>query len=373
MRSKAIYFPGLNGLRAIAAVAVVISHVTLALQQFNLNPYILGKAFDGQPKGLTLAGYGVSIFFVLSGFLITYLLEAEKLVTDIDIKKFYFRRILRIWPLYYLYLLLCVIAIIIFKLDLNIQSLFFYIFYAANVPFILGTMLPFLAHYWSLGVEEQFYLFWPWVIKKIDRYLIPILVVAIMTLISAKVLLHIFRPGSILETTIHVTRFHCMMIGALGAILYRQENRLFLWITDNKIAQAIAWLAIFLVAINKFHIASIIDTEIISLVGLTLIIGQIRIKNRLINLEKNILDFLGKISYGIYVIHPLLIFLIAKVLCNLKWPDPLRYFLAYTSVLGTTIVLSYLSYNYFEKYFLKLKKRFVVVNSSPTKNPDADE
>ena len=367
MKTKSIYFPGLNGLRAIAAVAVVISHITLALKEFHLNPYILGKSEDGKSEGLLLAGFGVSIFFVISGFLITYLLQVEKEVNNISIKKFYLRRILRIWPLYYAYLILALITIIVFKLDWNVKSLLLYIFYAANIPIILDTALPFLSHYWSLGVEEQFYLFWPWFNKKIGKNLITVILILIILLLGTKVGLHLFRPNSLLESIIHVTRFHCMMIGAIGAILYKQSNHWFLKLTDNKIAQGICWFILFLVAINKYHFASIIDNEIISIVALVLIIGQINIKNRLINLEINILDFLGKISYGIYVIHPLIICWLSKAFDHISVETPYKYFEVYAITLGLTILLSFLSYKYFEQYFLKLKKKFVVVPSSSTK------
>ena len=367
MKSKTIYFPGLNGLRAIAAIAVVITHVTLKLSEFNLDPNIFGTFKDGKPKGLFLANYGVSIFFVLSGFLITYLLLEEKMQTQIDIKKFYFRRILRIWPLYYFYLAVALITISVFGLGLNMNSLFYYIFYTANIPSILVTTIPLLAHYWSLGVEEQFYLFWPWVIKKGNKLILPI-VAAITVLIGTKIFFHVFYPNSIVEMAIHITRFHCMMIGALGAILYKNNNQLFLKLTDNKIAQAVCWGIMFLIAINKFHFASVIDNELISVVAIILIIGQVNIKNRIINLEIRVFDYLGKISYGIYVIHPLLIFLFSKLLFQLDIPSPYKYFVVYLIILGATILMAHLSYTYFEKYFMGLKKRFVVVNSSPTRS-----
>ncbi len=366
MKNSTIYFPGLNGLRAIAAIAVVLTHITLKLGEFGLDPFIFGTLSDGKPKGLMLGPYGVSIFFVLSGFLITYLLLEEKARKDIDVKKFYFRRILRIWPLYYLYLSVSLITIMAFNLELNKDSLFFYIFYAANIPSILVTTIPLLAHYWSLGVEEQFYLFWPWVIKKINKPVIP-LVIAITILMGTKLFFHFYSPGSIVESAIHITRFHCMMMGALGAIFYRERNELFLKLVDNKITQSFCWGLLFLTAINKFHFISVIDNEIIAFTAILVIIGQINIKNRLVNLETKAFDYLGKISYGIYVIHPLLIFLFSKLIAGLNVTPLYKYVIVFAVIIGSTIFVAHLSYTYFEKYFMNFKKRFVIIKSSPTR------
>jgi peptidoglycan/LPS O-acetylase OafA/YrhL len=217
-----------------------------------------------------------------------------------------------------------------------------------------------------LGVEEQFYLFWPWVNKKIDSLIAPI-IIFIVVIIGVKLLLHQFFPNSIVESIISVTRFHCMMIGALGSIFYKNENSIFLKIADNKITQCICWFIIFLALINKYHVISVLDNEIIAVVAIFLIIGQIRVKNRIINLELNVMNFLGKISYGMYVIHPLLIFLLSKLLGDLNIYTPVKYVLIYLIVTGTTILLSYLSYTYIESYFLNFKKKFEVVKSSPTK------
>jgi peptidoglycan/LPS O-acetylase OafA/YrhL len=357
----------------MAAMAVVVSHVTLGLKDFGLDPFIFGSLSDGSPRGLLLAGRGVTMFFVLSGFLITYLLQAEKELHPIDIRKFYVRRILRIWPLYYLYLFIAVIIIVFFGFELNTGSLLFYLFYTANIPFILNAGLPFLQHYWSLGVEEQFYLFWPWVNKRTGNSIITVSACVIALLIGCKVYLHVFHPGSLFETAIHVTRFHCMMVGALGAILYKQNTIWFLKLTDNKPVQALCWLVIVLVATNRFHIASVIDTEIISLVTLIIIIGQVNIRNRIISLENNILDYLGKISYGIYVIHPLLIFFLSKILGSLRLDAPYKYLIVYAVVLGSTVFLAHLSFTWFESYFLTLKKKFTVIKSASSRQSATNE
>jgi peptidoglycan/LPS O-acetylase OafA/YrhL len=119
---------------------------------------------------------------------------------------------------------------------------------------------------------------------------------------------------------------------------------------------------------NKFHIASIIDNEIVSIVALGLIVGQINQKNRLVNLENNVFDFLGKISYGVYVIHPLVINMLAFVLNPIALPAPYQYVVVYASVLGVTIALAHVSYQYFERYFLSLKKQFVVIDSASNRH-----
>ncbi|MFM7901642.1 MAG: efflux RND transporter periplasmic adaptor subunit, partial [Bacteroidota bacterium] len=106
------------------------------------------------------------MFFALSGFLITYLLLEEKKKGEVNIRNFYIRRILRIWPLYYLFVALTLITTFFFDVSFEYKSILFYIFLLANIPFIFGGHIPFLSHFWSLGVEEQFYSFWPWVVKK---------------------------------------------------------------------------------------------------------------------------------------------------------------------------------------------------------------
>lgn len=320
------------------------------------------------PKGLDLASYGVSIFFTLSGFLITFLLLKEKQLQEINIKHFYIRRILRIWPLYYLYFIIAITITFIIGDYFNSKSLLCYIFYMANVPFILNITIPLLTHYWSLGVEEQFYLFWPWFVKKINGKLNLVIILLIIFITSTKVILHFFSPGSVLETAIHVSRFHCMLIGALGAVLYSDSHRIFLKIADNKLTQFISLSVIVSLLFNKFHISSVIDNEIISVIALFIIIGQINVKNRLLNFDFFLFDFLGKISYGIYVIHPLVIFIMHKYLfSHLNTEGAFKYILVYTGAFSLTIFCSWLSYEFFEKHFLRLKEKVTAVKSSGTK------
>jgi peptidoglycan/LPS O-acetylase OafA/YrhL len=361
---KLIYLSGLNGLRAIAALAVLFSHITGELTSFGLNSFVFGKHPDGTPKATLLAGFGVTIFFALSGFLITYLLLQEyKATNSINIRNFYIRRVLRIWPLYYLYLGLSLVTLILFNIDFEGSFILYYVFLASNVPFILAQSTPFLGHYWSLGVEEQFYSFWPWIVKK-SKSIVRTTVIICISLIFLKCVLRymdiVLHHGDITlpYTFIHVTRFHCMLIGALGAIFYSGRNQFFLRMTNNYLMQALSWLVIFLALINKFHIASFLDNEMIAVISVVLIIGQVEKDHRIINLENSALNFIGKISYGIYVIHPLVIFYLSRIIRFSSEAFTLDYVLVYFSVFSITILLAFLSFEFFEKKFLLLKVKY---------------
>ena len=362
-----IYFPGLNGIRAIAAMAVVASHTTQRLDEFGLDKFIFGIDADGSPKLVDLAGFGVTAFFALSGFLITYLLLKERESQSIDVKKFYVRRALRIWPLYYAYLAVAVGVALIGGHSIRPSTLAFYVFYGANIPFILHTTLPYLVHYWSLGVEEQFYLFWPW----LARLSFPAFRTTILTLvvgvISTKSLLHFFVRGSLLEEIINVTEFHCMGIGALGACLYYERNGRALRIANHRLVQWCALGVFLLVAANRFHVASFVDHEFIAIVTVVFIFGQIE-RTCIFSLEHAAFDYIGRISYGIYVLHPLVILALSRVLRFQSSTIP-AYLLIYAAVSACAIGAAHLSFEVFEKKFLRMKGRFTVVSSSSTRDP----
>lgn len=307
--NEKIYLPGLNGLRAIAAISVLLSHV------FDPTFGYWGDAVESM--NLRLFTDGVTLFFVISGFLITYLLLKEvENKSDVNIPKFYMRRILRIWPLYYGVLLIAILIAIILGQTSEIlnQNLWYYIFFAANIPFLSRSGIAFIVHYWSIGVEEQFYLFWPWIVKKVGKkilYFSIILFVAWLTLKLGSYLL--YTNKSFIYRFFNVTRFHCMMIGAIGAILYEKQNKYFNAIFSNKYILIAAWLLIILAGFYIENIPALIRAEYVALLSLCLIMSQVNKRQVVLNLENKYLDFVGKISYGIYVIHPLVIITVSKI------------------------------------------------------------
>jgi peptidoglycan/LPS O-acetylase OafA/YrhL len=365
-----LYLPGLNGIRAIAALAVVVLHTCFSLKNINLGGTLFGRDKNGIPLDYFFGQYAVSIFFVLSGFLITYLLLLEKDKKDISIRKFYLRRIFRIWPLYYMFMLAMVALITFFKIPFDAPSLIFYIFLVPNlIPNFLGlqvTPVPFVNHFWSIGIEEQFYLFWPWVIKQRKfKVLTPVLII-IAVMFASRLFLNTYYPDSVIAYFFKTNRFDCMLIGAAGAILYKKNFKRSMRFIDNKVTQLVALLAGVLYAGNIIHFEAVIDHLFISIITIIIIIGQINVANRIVNLDIPIFRFLGKISFGVYVYHQLFIFLFTKLYKNVLYDGFPKYFLMFASVLASTIIVSHLSYKYFESWFIKRKNKYSVIHSTPS-------
>ena len=183
-----IDFPGLNGLRFIGAFLVIIVHLEFIKSLYSL-PNLMHLSFYSNTGG----HLGVILFFVLSGFLITYLLLEElESTSSINIFNFYLRRIFRIWPLYYLMVLISIFVLPEFFKLINVSSQHFnfeetkyYLFFLPNVAKALQHFIPGVVHLWSIGVEEQFYLLWPLLIicfRKNIVLLLAIVFVGVSTL-----------------------------------------------------------------------------------------------------------------------------------------------------------------------------------------------
>ena len=351
--SKSIHLPGLNGLRAIAALSVMWSHT------------FQDTFGDWGAEGfqLPVVADGVTMFFVISGFLITYLLlnEQERSRT-VSIPKFYMRRILRIWPIYYVYM---AIALTVTH-TWNDPNIWYYLFFGANIPFILTVGIWPLVHYWSIGVEEQFYLFWPWIVKgsrgKTRRLLAGAIALCAVWFLC-KWGIYLVWGTTTAYRFFAVTRFDCMMLGAIGAILYFTRSGWFNRVLGNRTLGLVCLLALCFSQPWANIIPAPVRTQAIALLALVCIMSQLH--NPIINLENKVCDFVGKISYGIYVIHPLLIFILSGLYRSMEisLPNGIATALIYIIITLATILLAWLSYRFFESPFLRLKSRFAIVHS----------
>lgn len=347
-----IHIKGLNGIRAIAALLVVVSHTLLEHEYFGVKI---------NSSGLDVAPFGVTMFFTLSGFLITYLLLKEKATfNDVNIRGFYIRRILRIWPLYYFYLAIVCFVVLTDKLS---GSFYYYLFMGANIPAALNISLPLLAHYWSLGVEEQFYLFWPWLVKLFS----PLRSISVFLIIflAVKLTFRMFAPDSFIYQFFHITRFDCMAIGALSAILLNEKRRSFLEASFHPATQIISWCIILIAAFGYLRLPDFITHDVFSIASAMIILNVSSNDKPLIGLENRLLDFLGRISYGIYIYHVLVIYGLGKLI-RLHLPPAdvrLQIALIVIAIIAISVLISWLSYEYFEKRFLRLKDRFSRIHS----------
>ena len=366
---KKIYFPGLNGIRFIAALLVIIDHTELFKGYLGL-PTLWANSYSAY-----LGSFGVSIFFVLSGFLITYLLLEEQKAGPIRIKHFYFRRILRIWPLYYLLVLLgfLVIPYLSFfqipqyssHMNDSLERFLLFFGLAANVAFVYFPTVAFSNILWSVAVEEQFYLFWPHVVK-IKQKLLGVMLFLLLLYLILK-----FYSGNLnpkFEELVFRTRFSSMIIGGLGAyhLFYQKTLIQFLY---HRLVQGALLLLLVAMGIDWVDLKALtwLQDELLSLVVCGLLINIGANPKSLVNLENSAFSYLGKLSYGLYIYHLFAVVLVLKFLPSLfpiqDWSLWISYPLILGSILVLTTAVSHLSYRYFESYFLRKKVWFSTVLS----------
>jgi peptidoglycan/LPS O-acetylase OafA/YrhL len=236
------YFPALDELRFLAAFAIVILHV----EDF--------KDLHGYANCLEAVKplrMGVTFFFVLSGFLITYLLLAERKESrTVAVGSFYMRRALRIWPLYFV-----IVALGLFVLpwirgigvgqltdlvwtDLPLKALVFGLF-LPNLALILYPAVPYAAQTWSIGVEEQFYLTWPLLFKFLGRAWIGMIAVVVAAAGARILAAHVLEDKALTQF-LTLTRIGCMAIGGLAAYLVFHEHRRVLAVIYHPLMQLAA-------------------------------------------------------------------------------------------------------------------------------------
>jgi len=354
--NNTFHIKGLNGLRAIASMTVVIGHIELIKRDTGLdNSFIIFQNWGS---------LGVNLFFVLSGFLITTLLLIEKEKTgSINRKNFYVRRSLRILPLYFLIL---ISSILIFNYSPSWITLVLCASIFPNIAHAFSLGWFYSPNLWSLGVEEQFYLFWPSILK---RKLKSIVIICLLFIFVYPLLPHIIQfilnkydlaeeNLNLVEKVYNVLNFNSMATGSLISIIYYHPNTLI-----KKLLTFSTVLNVFMVTLPFILWFSNINfgffqATIYSLLFAWMII--LIVNGTLTSLFDNkILNFLGQISYGIYMYHYIILLLLMKIMYPyFEKHSILSNVFLYSLVIILTVMVSYLSYHFFEKTILKFKKKF---------------
>lgn len=376
---SAVHFPGLNGLRFWAAFAVFLYHVEWFKARAGL-PTLMGEV-DFWSR---LGPLGVICFFALSGFLISYLLLEEMHTTGtIRFRSFYLRRILRIWPLYYLVLLVGGLCAYFFAAYAGlpgsvsvgwIEKVSLFVFFLPNLAWKIFGVIPFIGPLWSVGVEEQFYLFWP-VLLSVARRRVGF---AILSFAGAMVLLRIALPwlavnsdligGSSTGWVVAIRFFstlklECMAMGGFGAfLLQRRYERALRWL-HHPLTQLAAFVLIGYFLWRGLRLGALNNTVWGLLFGVV-VVNLAANPRSLLRLDNPIFNHLGRISFGLYVYHSFAI--VGSLALIAEWL-PRAGFVFHASLyalsFGITVLLAALSYRWYESPFLRLKARHTVVAS----------
>jgi peptidoglycan/LPS O-acetylase OafA/YrhL len=353
------FFGSLDGLRALSIIGVIWFHSWWSTP---LYPTLATLPVLRQGE------WGVHIFFVISGFLITtLLLREQKRSGTISIRDFYIRRSLRIWPLYYAVVAIYAVIMLTFQRDSNRSYTFFHYlpgFLTYTYTWLITPNWPTgpfnLA--WTLATEEQFYAFWPLVLRFIRGIWSSIVMIAVIALRLAagngwtnRVL-----PPKSLPARIVLSIAVPICLGVLLAQALDSE-RGFRWLSATlggkwAAPAALAVLAICLIPAHPPFLAASLATT--ALVGTCVI----REDNGLAPILKlRPIAWIGVLSYGMYLLNSLSVYTVRMALGYLGLRHPL---IVFPCGVGVAVAAAFLSYRYFETPFLELKKRFAHVRTN---------
>jgi peptidoglycan/LPS O-acetylase OafA/YrhL len=345
------YFNHLDGIRFIAAMMVVLNH------------YLEELKFDFK---FSTGFYGVQIFFAISGFLITGILlklkNAEPLISRRKIvKNFFAKRFLRLFPPYYL---LIVTYIILEYFGLYIAEQGWIPFYVAYLPnwffYYHGWQGTIDNHLWSLGVEEQFYLLWPFVLLMLPkgseiRWVASMIIIGY--LFKCVIRRYFLLGGD--PFLLPISQMDTLGIGALLACLMEYNQK-----TLNSLKKLLPYLipvAIVLTLITSYDKPR---NDPFLCASLILLSGSVVLKavdgfngfwKKMMELKW--VQYGGKISYGIYLYHKVIPTLISSTCHRLNIESPNRW-LVFLGSIGLTFLISHLSWKWLEQPLLKLKSKF---------------
>lgn len=366
MSTTRSYFPGLDGLRGLAILSVMLYHFfdsRFAIDQtstWDLNPFRLGWV-------------GVDVFFVISGFLITNILLCQKEHPHY-FRNFFLRRTLRIFPLYFgfLFLFFTLPSLLSFQMPHSWENLAnrqeFFWFYLADLYTFCFNSWPelSLSHFWSLGIEEKFYLFWPFIIWFFSQTQLRWICVLLFILsISSKLfMLGYHENGILVNYTFPLCRLEGLAAGAYLAIL-QQRNKEAIQVKGQFWLFLILALYLGIYLFEKTLAPMTLSMQLIgfplnAVVGFFIVCSALRpdsLTTHLLNHKT--LRLLGKYSYALYLLHLPLLGLITKFNPISKNIHPIIFSaLPFLLWLFLSIFCAWVSWTIWENPFLKLKQRF---------------
>ena len=364
------YRPELDALRFFAFLGVFVFHAaprTIGFYDTAQYPHWLSNFLISM---FGAGAYGVDLFFALSAYLITSLVLRERAATgNMDLRSFYVRRILRIWPLYLSFVAFAALAPLwtpAQKLPLHYVAGFSLL--AGNWMYVFyGLPNSFAIPLWSVSIEEQFYLTWPLAFRKLSAR--GMAVIAVGLLITANVLRIILAASGAAPQAMEYntfTRLDPIALGILIALAGNKLPQLTRWQRGALLSVGLAsWVAVYGFSVlyhpdpvNQWR--SVLGHPVTALASAAILLSVIGSQHSL--LKNKQLLYLGKISYGLYVIHEFAHFCAIRLV---HASTPLMVLVQSGVGLTLTILVAAASYRWLESPFLKLKKRFSHVQSRP--------
>lgn len=350
------YIPQFDGLRGVAILLVLIGHSGF----LEALPHL---------RSLEYTRFGVDLFFVLSGFLITgILLDAKG--SEHYFRNFYARRVLRIWPLYYIILFLAFVVTPMLAPSTRPAAGVWpaFIFYVQNIALVHRDTYPFgLGATWSLAVEEQFYLTWPLLVFLLKRRALAFVSVSLVFVSLSLRLGGYFQDapsGFVHQLTL--SRLDAIAFGTLAALWLRSPRcTLTRWLTRAYQFVTLGVTGVILTRTLMHRNSSIVGYTFLAiaftgLLGLSLVSdARSSVLGR--TLSARWLRYIGKTSYGIYLIHYPIFLLWARLIArqNFLPSNPVaRNLLGFAGQMLLAILAASISWRFFEKPILQLKERF---------------
>ena len=363
---KLIYFKELNSLRFLGFLGIFFGHIFFSTDPEILNSKVYSLLFS---YGKVLGFISLDSFFVLSSFLITWkALEEYETSKKFSLKKFLIRRSLRIWPLYFLIIFLGFsveyIQLFYNEQSINLPSFWSFLMFILNFDIIKNgyEFLFFMVFMWSISIEEQFYIFWAFILKWLQKYIIAISIVIILCSITFRIL---FIEDNLSLNFHTISCLGNFGIGAIVAVLFYQGSNFILQFqTLSKpiiILVYLLILAFFVISpiLSEINWFIIFKRLLFSIFFAFIMIEQTICNNSILKVSTfKLLDYFGKLSYGLYCFHGIVITIIIKLTGSFEDSFFKSVFVYPTIVLLLTMFISYLSYEFYESKFLKLKSKF---------------
>jgi peptidoglycan/LPS O-acetylase OafA/YrhL len=351
------YIPQFDGLRGLAILSVLIGH----------SGFLEALPHAGM---LEYTRFGVDLFFVLSGFLITGILTDSK-GSQHYFRNFYARRALRIWPLYYLVLFVAFVVAPLFAPSMRPTAVSVwpaFVFYVQNIVFAYRTTYPFgLGATWSLAVEEQFYLTWPVLVFLLKKQTLAIVSVLLVVMsLSLRLSFHFHGAPLGFVHFFTLSRLDSIAFGSLAALWLRSPScTLVRWRTHAYQFLGFGVAGTILARVLMHRNSSTVGYTFLAfaftgLLGISLasdprssLLGR--------SLSAGWLRYIGRISYGIYLLHYPLFILWARFIGSLGFYQTHKLagnLAGFAGQIALAALAASISWRFFEEPILRLKELF---------------